>query len=256
MRPRGVPLAGTERGVSPFYSPDGKWIAFATTDGVLRKLPASGEGGAVTLARADVAAAYKFGAWLEDGSIVYTLSRRIARVSFEGSPMPPPNIAKSLRGGLEKNDVQSVSPLPRARGFLFSICPNNCSIGSAVWVFDAAADSARLLLPQVIGAWYVHTGHVVYTSREGGVFAVPFDVNTLRVTGGAFALIDGVLPGKFAVSASGRGVVRGRSHRGISVGADVGVAPGSGGTGGFELARTVRVSSNCTRWSVSCGQRA
>ena len=198
-----VPLAGTERGVSPFYSPDGKWIAFATTDGVLRKLPATGEGGAVTLARADVSAAYKFGAWLEDGSIVYTLSRRIARVSSDGSPMPPPNIAKFLRGGLEKNDVQSVGPLPGARGFLFSVCPNNCSIGSAVWLFDAAADSARLLLPQVIGAWYVNTGHVVYTSREGGLFAVPFDVSTLRVTGGAFALIDGVLPGKFAVSASG-----------------------------------------------------
>ena len=198
-----VPLAGTERGVSPFYSPDGKWIAFATTDGVLRKLPATGEGGAVTLARADVSAAYKLGAWLEDGSIVYTLSRRIARVSSDGSPMPPPNIAKFLRGGLEKNDVQSVGPLPGARGFLFSVCPNNCSIGSAVWLFDAAADSARLLLPQVIGAWYVNTGHVVYTSREGGLFAVPFDVSTLRVTGGAFALIDGVLPGKFAVSASG-----------------------------------------------------
>ncbi len=134
----GVPLAGTERGVSPFYSPDGKWIAFATTDGVLRKLPATGEGGAVTLVQSMGSGIYKFGAWLEDGSIVYTLRRRISRVSADGTPMPPPNIAKYLRGGLEKNDVQSASPLPGARGFLFSVCPNNCSIGSAVSASGAA----------------------------------------------------------------------------------------------------------------------
>jgi eukaryotic-like serine/threonine-protein kinase len=199
----GVPLTGTEGGISPFFSPDGKWIAFVTTDGFLRKIPAAGGGGAVTLAAQRVSNAYKFGAWLDDGSIVYSLGVGVARVSADGTPLPAPSLEKSMVGALRQNDVASISALPGARGFLYTDCPSNCSFGSAVWVFDAAADSARLLVPQAMGAWYVSTGHVVYTSRDGGLFAVPFDAKTLRVTGGAFAVIDGVLPNKVALSASG-----------------------------------------------------
>jgi eukaryotic-like serine/threonine-protein kinase len=201
----GVPLSGTEGGISPFFSPDGKWIAFVTTDGFLRKIPAAGGGGAVTVAAMKVSTAYKFGAWLDDGSIVYSLGVGVARVSADGMPLLAPSLEKSI-GGLRQNDVASISALPGARGFLFTVCPANCSFGSAVWVFDAAADGARLLVPQAFGAWYVNTGHVVYTSRDGGLFAVPFDAKTLRVTGGAFAVMDGVLPNKIALSASGAAV--------------------------------------------------
>jgi hypothetical protein len=76
-------------------------------------------------------------------------------------------------------------------------------MSSTVWVYDAKADSVRLLLPQALGAWYANTGHLVYTSRENGLYAVPFDLTSLRVTGGTFAVIDGVLPTKFALSPSG-----------------------------------------------------
>ena len=196
------PIPGTDGGMSPFYSPDGKWIAFRTMGGLLRKVPATG-GGAVTVMEPKTNGTYKIGAWLADGSIVFNAGRELQRVSADGAPMRRPNISSAgvREGG--QNELVSISALPEARGFLFTICRTSCGVTSAVWVYDAAADSARPLLPQALGAWYASTGHLVYTSRENGVYAAPFDLKALKVIGGAFAVIDGVLPTKFALSASG-----------------------------------------------------
>ncbi|MGB2717632.1 MAG: winged helix-turn-helix domain-containing protein [Vicinamibacterales bacterium] len=60
------PLAGTEDGAGPFFSPDGRWIAFFA-DGHLRKVSLSG-GAAVTLAEAADPAG---GAWTANGQIIY-----------------------------------------------------------------------------------------------------------------------------------------------------------------------------------------
>jgi serine/threonine-protein kinase len=196
------PIPGTEGGIAPFYSPDGKWIAFLTLTGQLRKVPADG-GGAVTLAESNIATAFGGSAWLEDGSIVYNMGRDLKRISADGATMPALNIAASGTSAGGQNDVVSIDALPEARGFLFTVCRSACAVGSDVWVYDAKADSARQLLPQALGAWYSPTGHVLYTNRETGLYAVPFDVATLAVTGGAFAVIDGVLPTKFALSPSG-----------------------------------------------------
>ncbi len=196
------PIPGTEGGIAPFYSPDGKWVAFLTLNGQLRKVPAAG-GGAVTIVESNTATAFGGSAWLADGSIVYNMGRDLRRVSANGVPMPALNIAASGASAGGQNDVVSIDALPEARGFLFTVCRSACAVGSDTWVYDAEADSARLLLPRALGAWYAPTGHVLYTNRENGLYAVPFDVASLTVTGGAFAVIDGVLPTKFALSASG-----------------------------------------------------
>ena len=41
-------------------------------------------------------------------------------------------------------------------------------------------------------ARYVPTGHIVY-ALEDNLFSIPFDLNTLRVTGGTVPLVEGVL---------------------------------------------------------------
>ncbi|WP_053333959.1 protein kinase domain-containing protein [Gemmatimonas phototrophica] len=196
------PIPGTEGGIAPFYSPDGKWIAFLTLKGQLRKVPAAG-GGAVTIVESNIASAFGGSAWLDDGSIVYNMGRDLKRISADGATMPSLNIAASGTSAGGQNDVVSIDALPGARGFLFTVCRSACAVGSDTWVYDMKGDSARPLLPRALGAWYSPTGHVLYTSRDNGLYAVPFDVATLTVTGGAFAVIDGVLPTKFALSPSG-----------------------------------------------------
>jgi hypothetical protein len=70
-------------------------------------------------------------------------------------------------------------------------------------VFDFAADSGRLLVSGAAGGWYAPTGHLLYTDRAGGLFAVGFNPKTLKITSGAIPIIDDVAPDEFTLSASG-----------------------------------------------------
>jgi serine/threonine-protein kinase len=193
-----TPLEGTEGGTSPFFSPDGRWVGYLTLDGRLRKVPVEG-GGSITLATVGNTG-YMTGAWLDDGTIVYVdRQQRMVRVPADGGP----SVAMGKRAWSTRVNIATLQPLPGSRGVLYSACPGNCGIESAVWAFDFAADSGRLLVANAIGAWYSPTGHLLYTDRAGGLFAAPFDVKGLRMTGGAVPVIDGVVPNAFALSASG-----------------------------------------------------
>jgi serine/threonine-protein kinase len=60
-----VPLSGTEGAGSPFFSPDGQWVAFHSA-GNLKKVPFSGKG-AITICR--TGAPLRGGAWAPDDTI-------------------------------------------------------------------------------------------------------------------------------------------------------------------------------------------
>ena len=78
-------LPGTEGARHPFFSPDGKWVAFFA-EGQLKKIPVTG-GAAATLCEApnDQGAS-----WADDGTIVFASGARqgLFKVSSEGGPPP------------------------------------------------------------------------------------------------------------------------------------------------------------------------
>jgi eukaryotic-like serine/threonine-protein kinase len=196
-----VPMPGTEGGVSPFFSPDGRWVGFHTLDRKLRKVPVGG-GGAVTLAE-NGGFNHKVAAWLDDHTIVYSVGiAEVARVSADGGEP----VMLSMPGAGSGVNLLSVAALPGSRGFLTALCEANCAVSSAIWVYEFASDSARLVVPNASGVWYAPTGHLLYTDRERGLFAAPFDLGTLEVTGGAVSVIEGVEPTRFALSPSGTAV--------------------------------------------------
>ena len=143
---KATPIAGTESGVSPFFSPDGKWIGYITTDYKLRKVPVEG-GGSITLAE-NVNSIYTIGAWLDDGTVVFVGGSGTAgfmrRISANGGTSRP--LVRDSAGAV--TSILSISPLPGSRGVLFTACPGNCGLESAVYVFDFAADSSRLLVAE------------------------------------------------------------------------------------------------------------
>jgi Tol biopolymer transport system component len=192
------PMTGTEGGVSPFFSPDGRWVGFLTLNGGLRKVPIDG-GGAITLT-ADGNPSYLGAAWLDDGTIVYTgRAGDLRRVSSDGGSSRPMQTLKPSR----RMNLAALSPLPGSRGVLYTGCPGNCAVESAVYVFDFAADSGRMLVSNAAGAWYSPTGHLLYTDRAGGLNAAAFDRKSLKLTSGAVPVIENVAPASFAISASG-----------------------------------------------------
>ncbi|HEU5050947.1 MAG TPA: protein kinase [Gemmatimonadales bacterium] len=193
-----VPVAGTEGAASPFFSPDGEWIGYFAHGGKLRKVRVSG-GGSIDLSSTGNET-YVLGAWLDDGTIVFVDGTGgLSRVPGDGGATTRVRAADPAH----RDDPSSLWPLPGSRGILFTGCPGNCASGSAVYVYEFENDTVRLLVPNAGGVWYSPTGHLLYTSREGGLFAAGFDPERMSVTSGAVPVADGVAPGGFVVSASG-----------------------------------------------------
>ncbi len=189
-------MTGTEGASSAFFSPNGKWVAFLTNDYKLKKVPVDG-GGAVTLAE-DVAPDMHSGAWLDDNSIVYfAQGTTLKRLSADGGP------SAALPGFVQVGTVASIAPLPNSKGLLLTVCPGDCAIMSSVYAYAFATDSLRLLVPGAAGAWYAPTGQLLYTAREGGLYAADFDAVSMTFTSGPMSVIEGVDPMRFALSASG-----------------------------------------------------
>jgi serine/threonine-protein kinase len=200
-----APLPGTahQGGSAPAVSPDGEWIVF-TTGGQLRKVPKGG-GSAITVADS-VSGVTRGVAWLDDGTIVYRdILNRLRRVSDVGG------VSEVVWSPPGDRDIRPrlPTPLPDARGVLFSQCLGGSCRDQALWVLDLESGEDREVAADAPQGWFASTGHVVYVRRDGGVFALPFDLGSLAPTGPAVPVLEGVnvengglLP-RFALSLSG-----------------------------------------------------
>ena len=103
-----TPLGGTDDALSPFFSPDGRWIGFFA-DRKLKKIAVSG-GAVVTLSDAPNP---RGGAWGEDGTIVFSPDQmpgtRLLRVSSAGGKAEP------LTSLAEDEAIQLAAPSPAGR---------------------------------------------------------------------------------------------------------------------------------------------
>jgi serine/threonine-protein kinase len=196
-------LAGTETGRDPEFSPDGQWIVFRrSSDRSLVKIPVGG-GGAVTVVPAGKVDPYG-PQWGHPDAIVFTGPTGVFRVPAAGGPVVP----------IPKANSPSVFPLPDGAGLLFSA--NN-----QVMYHDYATDSVSVVLPAGDAPMYAPSGHLLYVSPEGGLFAVAFDLATHRATGTPVRVLERV--GRFGTS---RGYAI--SQNGVVVLRDAG---GGGGNG-------------------------
>ncbi len=98
------------RRAQPFFSPDGRWLAFFTND-ALKKVALAG-GAALTIAEIVTA---RGGAWGLDGAIVFTPSRTtgLYRVSSSGGEQ----IKLTELGDDERSSLAVVSPRREGRAF-------------------------------------------------------------------------------------------------------------------------------------------
>src|SRR5688500_717508 len=197
------PLAGTEGGSGPFFSPDGAWIGFVA-NGQLRRIPSTG-GPSLKLADS-VHPTFNRGAWLEDGSIVYyDLPTHTLRRLGSGDATSKVIVSPAIIGG---RFPSFPAPLPSSRGILFTAHLTNC-VGvvscrpSRVYVYDARRDTVRALFDDAIGAWYVRTGHVLYLTSAGTLMAAPWDNSALAPTGRPVPVLDGIQAPGFLISDEG-----------------------------------------------------
>jgi len=186
-----VPLAGTEGASYPFFAPDGKWVAFFS-GGKLRKIAVTG-GAPVTLCDAQSG---RGGSWGDDGRIVATLSSTggLFQVASSGGAPRPLTDLTGERPGVTSHRWPQV--LPKGRGVLFTAAIAGGAIGSLRVLPGGSTHSkpsgaAKTLVENAPYGRFLTGGYLVYY-RNGKLFAVAFNPETLEIAGPAVLLVDRV----------------------------------------------------------------
>jgi Tol biopolymer transport system component len=197
-----TPLNGTVGARSPFFSSDGQWVGF-WADGRLQKVALAG-GTPVTIA--SVPEPLFGGAWGADDTIVHpkNFTGGLVRVPASGGPSQP-----VTKPDLKGEDRGHIWPdiLPGGKAVLFTVFTGGSLDDYAIAVRSLATGEQKTLVRGGTCGRYVASGHIVY-GRGNVLFAVPFDVEKLAVTGAPYPVAQGVMlntngGAEFAVSRTG-----------------------------------------------------
>ena len=198
-----TPLSGTDNAHAPFFSPDGRWIGFfAGTK--LKKVAVTG-GAPEILADAPE---LRGGAWTADGTIVFSPNRvpgtRLLSVPATGGTAKP---LTSLTNGEVIHSWPQVLPGDKAVLYTATSLPNAYNDANLV-VQPLSGGTPRVVQRGGFHGRYVASGHLLYI-HDGTLFATPFDLDRLDVTGPPAPVLEGVRSNaitggaQFSVSARG-----------------------------------------------------
>jgi serine/threonine protein kinase/Tol biopolymer transport system component len=178
------PVPGTEGATDPFFSPDGRQVGFFA-GGKLKRVSLQG-GEPVVLCEVRT----PFGAtWGSDDSIVFSEGDGVLLSQISASGGKPQVL---LRAGDDPGAVYYPQFLPGNKGILVTyalqiINPDSFGIG----LFTLADRKWQRLIQTGTNPKYAESGNIVFV-RSGALTQVPFDLATLRVTGPAVTMIEGV----------------------------------------------------------------
>jgi len=180
-----TPISGTEGGIGPFFSPDGKWIGF-WAGGELKKIPLDG-GNPNTIC----SARNFYGAsWGTKGTIIFAQRQGgLWQVPATGG------LAELLTSAeVEKGEYSHRLPhiLPGEKAVIFTVMPYYFGVESHIEVLSLETGERKILLKDGADARFTATGHLVF-AREGTLMAVPFDSRKLEVGEPVVPVIENVM---------------------------------------------------------------
>jgi len=192
---RSTLLAGTENAEGPFFSPDSNWIGFFA-EGKLKKISVHG-GAPVTLCDAP---APRGASWGDDGNIIAALSLgrpELMRIPSDGRPTTP------LKGVNPMDEKTNRWPqvLPGSHEVLFNAYQTGDNPDDAEIQVFSFKTSERKTVEHGYFPRYLRSGHLVFL-RQNTLFAAPFDVRHLAVTGTAQPVLDDVSAPAFSGAAN------------------------------------------------------
>ena len=192
-------LAGTDGAEAPFWSPDGRSIAYFSHGRLMR---IGSDGGQ----QRDLCPAARVGGgmWSARGTILFSVESEIRRVAASGGACE--TVLRSSPGASARRPWM----LPDERHFLYG----TMGIGRvALFVGELGGAAPRLLQDKAVDPTFVSPDVVVYgdwaASRSSPLVAQRFDAGRLTLEGEPVRLTDGVrtAAGVFAYSVSGSGLL-------------------------------------------------
>ncbi|MEX1308903.1 MAG: protein kinase [Candidatus Sulfomarinibacteraceae bacterium] len=172
-------LEGTEGAANPFFSPDGRSIAFFA-EGQLKTIPVDG-GSTVTLAAAETP---RGGVWLPDGGIVYSpeYSSGLLKIDADGGT---PVALLDIDNESGERTYRFPDVIPGGEAILFTVgmmdSPNNYD-DAKIAVYSPGSGKRKVILERANMARWVDAGTIIY-SRAGVLYAVGFDPARLEIVG-------------------------------------------------------------------------
>ncbi len=180
------PIPGTEGGISPFLSPDNRWVGF-WVNGKLKKMPVEG-GVATELCDAPSI----FGAnWGHDNQIIFAdgSSAGLSTVSAEGGK---PEMLTKPDPKREESGHRLPYWLPNGKGVLFTVARYESDRKLRLALLRLDTNEWHVLLQDAADARYIPTGHIVLV-RQGTLMAVRFDLARMEVIGQPIPLVENVI---------------------------------------------------------------
>jgi serine/threonine-protein kinase len=180
------PIPGTEGAYSPFFSPDGGWVAFFAAN-TLRKVSLQG-GQPVVLCEARIPHG---GTWGPNGTIVFSDGEgaRLVRVSASGGA--PETIVTPQAFGPGYWGLSDPGFLPGGDTVLVTLWKATNPEYFHIAAVSVKSGTSHVVLEGGTGGRYLASGHLVY-ARGTTVIATPFDARTATVTGPGAALVENV----------------------------------------------------------------
>jgi len=187
LEPREVP--NTENAGHPFWSPDSAYLGYVIGK-KMWKVSNAGAGSTAITDLPDLFSGAGAASWRADGVIIFTTGGSgLMQVAAQGGD---PTLL--LNVGADEADFHDVSALPDGHGVLFAVHRSVQGVDT-IALFDG---KSRKNLLQLDSQWidhpvYSRTGHILFERRRTnpGIWALPFSLSRLDVTGEPFLVVPG-----------------------------------------------------------------
>jgi len=178
-------IAGTDGARNPRFSPDGTSVAYT---GLGRLSIASLAGAPPSTVVLDSVQNSGGISWGPDGVFYFVKTNlTIWRVSEDGGPAEA--VTTLGEGELAHRWPEA---LPNGRGILFTMSMSTRGGAEDVIALLSLETGETETLFQGEMARYARSGHIIYSSEDGTLSAVPFDQDRLELTGSAHTFLEGV----------------------------------------------------------------
>ncbi|HEY3349635.1 MAG TPA: protein kinase [Thermoanaerobaculia bacterium] len=182
-----VEVPESEGAVGPFFSPDGKWVAFFA-GGKLRKAAVSG-GVPATICDATIP---RGGAWVSDDTIVFA-PRSVGGLMVVPASGGEPKILTKVDVAARERSHRWPAPLPGGKAVLFMTQLSGGDYDDGVIETVEVSTGKRSVIHKG-GSFprWSPSGHVLF-ARKGSIYAAPFDPGRPGFTGRPIAVLEKIM---------------------------------------------------------------